>query len=514
MYREILYNPNMFTIPKEIKGNDLEFLFFDYLPNLSLLDYLIDIKKGIKEIHIKYLCYKLLMAIKNLHENNICHNAINISNILFDDNYDPKIIHFSEAKIIWKKTLLNNDLFRLGQTLAKIISLGKLESIVYNKKTKIFKIKSINKAELEEEATFWKKLKITDNIYISEQFTNFFHLLIDTKISNNLIEIEEIMKNKWLNEVNYNLVICQKNFENDFKIMHETIMENRNEENKIEIDINNIININQKKDNNLSYNYFNNNLNMIPNMKMQPMNNNYNSLNNNMNIFYNNMMTNNNKYNNNNTMMNNNIYNNIIMNNSQHNNNAICDHKDYLGSDQLIMEEDDIKMNKYNNMTNNLNMNYFNKNIFLNPEMEIDLISKIKRNNVYNILELNIKNYYKTEKDIKYALVYFMKAFRYVLINTFHIHADYVNEDNISFNIKGFKIPFNHDDHDEIIFLDEKFEQIVKYGLNYQIKVKIIQQFIYQYYMVFEGINFDKEYFYRYIKEFKVIAKALLKGRK
>ena len=49
MYREILYNPNMFKIPKEIKGNDLEFLFFDYLPNLSLLDYLIDIKKELKK---------------------------------------------------------------------------------------------------------------------------------------------------------------------------------------------------------------------------------------------------------------------------------------------------------------------------------------------------------------------------------------------------------------------------------------------------------------------------------
>ena len=173
----------MFTIPEEIRENKLEFLFFDYLPNLSLLDYIIDdhiidIKEGIKEIHVKYLCYKLLIAIKNLHQNNICHNALDISNILFDENYNPKLIHFSEANIIEKKTLLNNDLFNLGQTLAKIISLGKLESIIYNKKSKVFKIKEFNKDKLEEESIFWQKIKIIDNIIISEQFINFFHLLI------------------------------------------------------------------------------------------------------------------------------------------------------------------------------------------------------------------------------------------------------------------------------------------------------------------------------------------------
>ena len=52
-YKEILYNQNLFKIPEEIKGGDLKFLLFGYLPNLSLLDYIIDIKEGIKEIHIK-----------------------------------------------------------------------------------------------------------------------------------------------------------------------------------------------------------------------------------------------------------------------------------------------------------------------------------------------------------------------------------------------------------------------------------------------------------------------------
>ena len=144
----------MFRIPKEIKGDDLEFLFFDFLPNLSLEDYIIETKKEIKEIHAKYLCYKLLMIIKNLKENNISHNNINISNIFFDDNFNPKLIHFSEANIINKiknKNLINYDLYKLGETLAKIVSLGKLETIIYNKKENVFKIKLFNQSKFVEE---------------------------------------------------------------------------------------------------------------------------------------------------------------------------------------------------------------------------------------------------------------------------------------------------------------------------------------------------------------------------
>ena len=598
MYKEILYNFNLFKIPKEIKGGDLEFLFFDYLPNLSLLDYIIDIKKGIKEIHIKFLCYKLLLAIKNLREKNICHNAINISNILFDENYNPKIIHFSEANIIEKKTLLNNDFFRLGQTIAKIISFGKLESIIYNKKSKRFKIKLFNQEKLEDESKFWKKLKINDdNIVISEQFINFFHLLIYSKISNNKIDIDEIMKNEFLNEVNNNLDAHQKNFENDFKIMKEKILEIRNEENKIEININDIINAFKKEDDHLIYNYINSDLKINPNKTIQPafdniinqqniqFNYNDNSMNNSMSIIQNNISENNNIYNNmaihnnimpnnisfnnmnmqnnimpnnisfNNMAMHNNIMqnnisfnnmnmnnqnnmdmginnytynsdtinmnninninsnNNIMMNNNNNYNKLMNDNEEYLSGNQIDMRKDNMDMIKYNNMTNNYNMDYFNKNISLNQRMQNYLKSKITKNNYYNILELNIKNFDKTEQEIKNALIFFMKTFRGELITKLHILVDSVNEENISFIINGFILPYNYDDYDEIIFLDEKFEQIAKFGLKYQIEVKIIKKFINKYYMIFSGINIDKEYFYRHIKDFKDIAKTLLKGK-
>ena len=39
MFKNIHFNQNMFIIPNEVEQFNLEFLFYDYLPKLSLLDY-------------------------------------------------------------------------------------------------------------------------------------------------------------------------------------------------------------------------------------------------------------------------------------------------------------------------------------------------------------------------------------------------------------------------------------------------------------------------------------------
>ena len=124
IFKDMKYNSNMFQIPKEVKGFNLEFLFYDYLSKLSLLDYINQVNHQIKESHAKYLCYILLKAIEKMRSINICHNKIDISNIMFDDDFNPKLIHFSEAKIIYDKSEYNKDLFCLGKILAKIISSG------------------------------------------------------------------------------------------------------------------------------------------------------------------------------------------------------------------------------------------------------------------------------------------------------------------------------------------------------------------------------------------------------
>ena len=88
IFKNKQYNPNMFKIPKEIFGINLQFLFYDYLPKLSLLDYISQVGKKINEKHAKFLSYKLLKSIKKLHDINICHNKMGISNIIFDNDFN------------------------------------------------------------------------------------------------------------------------------------------------------------------------------------------------------------------------------------------------------------------------------------------------------------------------------------------------------------------------------------------------------------------------------------------
>ena len=94
MYKDLHFYQNMFILPEEVKGTNHEYLFYDYLSKLSLLDYISHIGEKIKETHAKYLCYKLLHSIDKLQKINICHNKIDISNIMFDDNIIQKLFIF------------------------------------------------------------------------------------------------------------------------------------------------------------------------------------------------------------------------------------------------------------------------------------------------------------------------------------------------------------------------------------------------------------------------------------
>ena len=166
-----------------------------------------------------------------------------------------------------KNTLnINNDLFELGQTLAKIITLGKFMSINYNEKENVYKIKSNNQKKSENELIFWKNLQIIDNNnIISEQFIKFFNELISSKKSNKFKDINELLKNEWLNDINKDLINNQINFKNDFKKMYEIIIDNREKENKINVDINDILNPEKKEKDSSMFDYLKND-NFISNL--------------------------------------------------------------------------------------------------------------------------------------------------------------------------------------------------------------------------------------------------------
>ena len=90
---------------------------------------------------------------------------------MFDDDFNFKLIHFSEAKIANDKLKLNKDIFEIAQIMAKILSYGKFSSINYDKYKKVYIIflNDMQKNTPMEESKFWNMLKFLDNINISEE---------------------------------------------------------------------------------------------------------------------------------------------------------------------------------------------------------------------------------------------------------------------------------------------------------------------------------------------------------
>ena len=204
-------------ISKQFKA-DSTLLTFDFLMHGNIQDY-ISLKsfgKPISEIYIKLLCYKLLLGLKKIHNNNISHNKIDIRNLMFDDDFNPIIIHFGNAIISDNH---QNDFLGLGLILVGLISSKKIISYKFNKKQNnyIFRFYSTNNYFHEsscEESVFWKILESNKNVIISKEFIDFFHLLV---IPDKILNIDELFNNIWLKDIKIYHKEIEQNFREEFK---------------------------------------------------------------------------------------------------------------------------------------------------------------------------------------------------------------------------------------------------------------------------------------------------------
>ena len=204
-------------ISKQFKA-DSTLLTFDFLIHGNIQDY-ISLKsfgKPISEIYIKLLCYKLLLGLKKIHNNNISHNKIDIRNLMFDDNFNPIIIHFGNAILSDNH---QNDFLGLGLILVGLISSKKIISYKFNKKQNnyIFRFYSTNNYFHEsscEESVFWKILESNKNVIISKEFIDFFHLLV---IPDKILNIDELFNNIWLKDIKIYHKEIEQNFREEFK---------------------------------------------------------------------------------------------------------------------------------------------------------------------------------------------------------------------------------------------------------------------------------------------------------
>ena len=263
----------------------------------------------------------------------------------------------------------------------------------------------------------------TFNINISKEFFNFFHILINAKKLKEIVDIDNLLKNEWLDEINQQLEICKNKFLNDFKNIYQKIIEDREIENKIDIDLKDIIDINNNKNedsiinsilpkNDLEFdkylsgeqltekssendNLINYNNSLSNDSVLNSMNQNLFDKNNSLNE----MNMNNIKNINNN--INNNIYNNVPMNNNISMNNQMPMHNYMIMNNNVSMN---INMNVINQNNNNfkindniINSNNFSNNVFGNINMINQNINNFNNiNNDNNILpnSQNSNNYF------------------------------------------------------------------------------------------------------------------------
>ena len=227
-------------------------LVFDYLHHGTMCDYLYMMPNinHIKEIYVKLLCYKLLKGLQKCHENNICHNKIDIKNIMFDNDFNPIIIHFSEASLINNKNF-NKDFIGLGIVLAKLMTSGKFISYKYDKNKKRFvfihKLGGTKKKGVLEESQFWEIFEINNNIKISKEFKQFFDILVKSK---NALNINDLLNNEFLKDIINNQKEIETKLKKDFEADYNEIVKSK-EQDKQEIDIYSILNLDNTEDNSL-----------------------------------------------------------------------------------------------------------------------------------------------------------------------------------------------------------------------------------------------------------------------
>ena len=194
---------------------DSELLTFDFFMHGNVIDYvsLKTMGRPLCELYAKLLCYKLLLGLKKCHDNRISHNKLEVRNIMFDENFNPIIIHFGDAKISDNH---KKDFIGLGKVLAGLLTSRQIISCKLDKSTNKYMLKfyprlnSPNKDNYCDEATFWKLFEETTNIKLSKEFIDFFHELISP---DKIVNIDELLNNKWLKDV----IVDQNEIENILK---------------------------------------------------------------------------------------------------------------------------------------------------------------------------------------------------------------------------------------------------------------------------------------------------------
>lgn len=216
---ESLQNKNIPNIIHFINSGIIEgesfknkYLILEYAEKGDLYRFIRIPEMPLKEIHAKLFFKKILNSVQTLHNNGVYHRDLKTGNILLDNKFNPLICDFGFSTIdknilkepfgshhyaapeIFKKSYYAEkvDIFALGVIIFNLVTGGYgFEEAFDNDRNYIYiKNKKYKK--------FWNNIS---NVEISEEFKELYVKIVAYKYSERPT-IEEILKDKWMEEIN------------------------------------------------------------------------------------------------------------------------------------------------------------------------------------------------------------------------------------------------------------------------------------------------------------------------
>ena len=217
------------------------YLILGYEKKGCLFDYIYFPKSGFPEEYSKVIFYKILMGLKAIHNQKICHLDIKLENILVDEKYNPKICDFGFStynKNDLKKYLgtkgfrspqilnntpyngFKNDIFSLGQTLMFLVAGhpgyeddADEDNLLYDF------IKNKNKY-------YWEILKKAKFKELTQEFKELYFDLL-TYSEEYRPEIETILKSKWMKDIQSKIKDLESKIIEEFERREKIIIEKK-----------------------------------------------------------------------------------------------------------------------------------------------------------------------------------------------------------------------------------------------------------------------------------------------
>ena len=209
-----------------------KYCILEYAPNGNIFDYIYCKHSGLGELHSKIIFQKIMKGISFIHEHNICHRDIKLDNILFDENFSPKICDFGFACENTENLNINLgtsgykppevgrskpydgckvDIFCLGVSLIRLV----IGTSAFGKATRNDqKYHMIMQKKYKE---YWEIVESQNNdLKLSEEFKDLYIKMI---LYNPQLRLtaKEVLEHPWFKEIKEMDQTTKKNLENKIK---------------------------------------------------------------------------------------------------------------------------------------------------------------------------------------------------------------------------------------------------------------------------------------------------------